>query len=527
MGEGRRGNGGARALPSARSPEGSSAPAEIQRNHVRGSSLLVLGRGVSMLLGLATQVVIVRYLSKTDFGAFAYALAVAHASGVLLSLGQGRLLSRFLAKYEEERDYPRMFGAMVLEVGTILVTSILMIAAMYLFSGALIGSMVDGEHAVRLVLILVLLSPLEALDQVFVSLFAVFSKPTAIFFRKHVMAPGLRLVVVALLVLTQAGVIFVAVGYVLAALAGLLLYLSLLVHVRRARGRLAEFRPSRVVVPFRAVFEFSFPLITGELVLLSMTVGGVIVLGYFHSMVEVANYRAVFSSARLNTAVTASFSTLFLPVIARLHARADLAGLRSSYWHTAAFVAVFTFPIFALTGPLSPTTTVMLFGDRYAESATVLSVLALGYYVNVMLGFNAYALQVCARIRYLVGVNVVTALTNIGVYILLAPRFAAVGIAIGNCSALLVQNLLNQWALRMAIGTSFIDRGYRACYLSIVGGAVALWGFEALVSPGLLVSLAAGAATSLLVLLGSRRALHLGSTFPELLRVPLLGRIVQ
>jgi O-antigen/teichoic acid export membrane protein len=507
-------------------PEDTSL-APIQKAHMRGSALLVFGRGFALIIGVATQVLIVRALTKEDFGAFAYALALAGAGRILLSLGQGKLLSRFMATYEEERDYPRMFGAMFLAVGTILVTSTLTIGALYLFSQSLIGSSLEGEDAIRLVLILVFLAPLEALDQIFVSLFAVFSKPRAIFFRKYLMAPGLRLVVVLALVLLDASVFFLAVGYVLAALVGLLLYVGLLVGALRERGLLQEFRPREIIIPYRAVFEFSIPLITGELALLSMTMGGTVVLSLYHSAVEVANYRVVFSSARLNTAITASFSTLFLPVVARLFARGDGDGLRRSYWHTAAFVAVFTFPIFAMTGPLAPATTVTLFGQRYAESAAVLSILSIGYYTNVMLGFNAYTLQVCGRIRYLVGVNITTVVVNIGLAFALAPSFGAVGVATANCVALVTQNLLNQWALRGSISTAFIDRECRFAYAAILGGAAALWGFDLAFSPGIVVSVAAASLVSLLVLLAAKRTLRLGDTFPELLRLPVVGKLLR
>lgn len=513
--------------PGAAGPgAGDGGSEDIHRRHVRGSALLVLGRAVAMVIGMATQVVIVRALTKEDFGAFAYALALASAARILLSLGQGRALSRFMAGYEEEHDYPRMFGAMFLAVGTIVTTSVLFIGAFFLFSEALVGSAV-GDDAIRLVLVLLLLSPLEALDQVFVSIFAVFSKPGAIFFRKHLLAPSLRLVVVVLLVLTGSGVMFVAVGYVLAALVGVLLYVGLLLRVLRERGLLKEFDPRRIVVPFRAVFSFSFPLITGELALLSLTTGGVFVLAFYHSTVEVADYRAVFSSARLNTAVTSSFSTLFLPVIARLYARADLEGLRRSYWNTATFVAVLTFPVFALTGPLAPAFTVTLFGERYAESATVLSILAVGYYINVMLGFNAYALQVCGRIRYLVVVNVFVAVLNIALCFLFAPRWAAVGIALANCIALVSQNLLNQWALRGSLRTGFIPRGSLGAYGVIALGAGALWAFQLLVSPGFVLGLVAAGLVSFAVLMGSRNALRLRESFPELARLPLLGRVLR
>ena len=71
---------------------------------------------------------------------------------------------------------------------------------------------------------------------------------------------------------------FLAVGYLLASVAGLLLYVGLLVQVLHERGLWRHFDPRQVILPFRAVFEFSFPLITGELALLSMKVGGVMVL---------------------------------------------------------------------------------------------------------------------------------------------------------------------------------------------------------------------------------------------------------
>jgi O-antigen/teichoic acid export membrane protein len=507
----------------ARGPE----VAEAQKEQVRGSALLVLGRVLALVISLATQVIMVRALTKPEFGAFEYCMTLATSARILLSLGQGRLLSRFMATYDEQGDYPRMFGAMILAVGTIVVTSVPLIIALYLFPDTLAGSAVGGGDGVRLVLILVFLAPLEALDQVFVSLFAVFTKPRAIFFRKYLMAPGLRFVVVLVLMLTDSDVTFLAAGYLLASLAGILLYVVLFVAALRERGLHKQFHPRETVLPFKAVFQFSFPLITGELSLLSLKMGGVVILAHYHSMVEVADYRVVFGSARLNTAITASFATLFLPVIARLFARGDIDELRRSYWHTAAFVAVFTFPIFALTGPLAPATTVTLFDTRYAGSAPVLSILAIGYYLNVVLGFNTYALQVCGRIRFLVLVNIFVAVLNIALCFLLAPEFAAVGVAGANCIALVSQNFLNQWALRGSIGTRFIDRECWGCYALIATGTLLLWGFQVLVDPGITLSLTAAAVVSLAVLLGSQPALQLSATFPELRRIPFVGRMIR
>lgn len=498
-----------------------------ERSQVRGSALLVLGRMLSLAIGMATSVIIVRVLSKADYGAFEYAITLAGAGRVLLSLGQGRLLSRFMAQYDEEGDYPRMFGSMLLAVGTIVVTSAGCITAIYLFADPILRSSVEGDTAVRLVLILIFVAPLEALDQVFVSLFAVFSKPRAIFFRKHLLGPGLQFVVVLVLALTGASVTFLAVGYLVAAIGGILLYVVLMAQVIRERHLAEKFSLRRIILPFKAVFSFSLPLITGELTLLSFKIGGVLVLGMTHGVVEIANYRVVFNPSRLNTAITTTFATLFLPVLARLYARRAMDELRQSYWHTAVFVAVFTFPIFALTGPLSEATTVTLFGERYAESAVVLSILATGYYFNVMLGFNAYALQVAGRIRYLVVVNLTIAALNVGLCFLLAPDYGAVGVALANCFSLVMQNVVNQLALRRSIHTPFIGRECWTAYGLVLVATLFLWGFRVLVHPDIFLSVLVAGLTFLGVLGGSQRALRLGETFPELRRVPILGRMVR
>ena len=201
------------------------------------------------------------------------------AGRILLSLGQGRLLSRFMAGYEEDatthacsvpcsspsgpsavNQHPDHRGALPVQRGA-----------------ARLGRGQRGGGPPRAGLIFV--APMEALDQVFVSLFAVFSRPRAIFFRKYLLAPGLRFG-------RRAGAVADRAGRDVPrrrlrasrALPGCCCTSVLLVRLLHERGLLAALRPAQVVLPFRAVFEFSFPLITGELALLSMKVGGVMVL---------------------------------------------------------------------------------------------------------------------------------------------------------------------------------------------------------------------------------------------------------
>ena len=69
------------------------------RRQVRGSTLLLLGRGCSILLNLATQIAIVRTLQKHDYGAFAYAVSLVETASLAAAFCMDKTLSRCGAIY--------------------------------------------------------------------------------------------------------------------------------------------------------------------------------------------------------------------------------------------------------------------------------------------------------------------------------------------------------------------------------------------------------------------------------------------
>jgi O-antigen/teichoic acid export membrane protein len=507
-------------------PGGDDDATTMERRHVRGSVLLLVGRLASLVFTVLTQIIIVRALSKADFGVFAYAFALAASFRVLLSLGQGRLLSRFMTTYQERHDYARMFGSMLLAVGTIVVTSTLLVLTLVIFHGPLLSQTFNDPRAVNVLLILVFLAPLEALDQVFVSLFAVFSQASAIFFRKYVVTPALRLVVVAFIALTHGSVYLLALGYVLTSVLGNLIYLVLLLRVLRERDLSRHLRRTNITVPYREVLTFSFPTMTSELVFLATNLGSVVILGAYWGSREVADFRAVAPAARMNQVVYQTFITMFLPMTSRLHARGDHDGVRETYWHTSHVLAISTFPVFAMTTVFARTTTVTLFGERYATSASVLLALSIGFYVSVAMGFNTYVLQVYGRLRFLVLSNVGVAVVCLGLTFALAPTYGAIGAAVANGATLAIQNVVNQVVLARTLHPGGDRLQYLMPYLVIVGATILLVVVRVTIDPGFVLALVACGLVGLVMLRLTRHSLALTTMFPELRRVPGLSPFV-
>jgi O-antigen/teichoic acid export membrane protein len=490
-------------------------------DQLRGSSLLLVGRVLALGMDFAAQVLLVRYLSKSEFGAFALALAGVSLATSMALLGLERTTSRFAPIYHEQRDFGRMFGTIVLIVGTVALLGLAIVVLVYALRDVLGAYVVTDSEALGVLLILIVLAPLQALDSLLISLFATFSSARSIFVRRYLLAPALQLGVVLLLILQGSDLQFLAIGWVLAAAAGVAIYAVVLVGVLRREGLLARFRARELRLPIREIFSFSLPLLTSDVVFALRAAVVVLFLGAFGGTEEVADYRAVLPIAAQALLVATSFKYLFTPTVSRLFARGDAAGINDTYWQSAAWVAVLTFPIFAAGFALAEPVVALLFGDRYTSAATVLTVLAVGYYVHAAVGFNNLTLRVFARVRWMVIADLVTATVAVTASVLLLPRFGAVGAAVVTTGTMLLQNALYQLGLHRSTQVAGFDARYLRLYATLGFAAAAVLAVQATVDPPLVVGIALVVATWVVLVAVNRSSLRVVETFPEVARFPV------
>lgn len=490
------------------------------RKQIRGSSLLLSGRLLSVGINFATQILMVRYLTTSDFGALGYALTVVSLFQTFSMLQFQEVIYRYVPIYHEQRDYGRLLGTLVLTLGTVAATSGLVLTLFFGWPSLLLRYMSHEQLPIHLLGIMIFLVPLQALDAVLMALFAAFANSRAIFFRRHLLGPGLIFCVVLGLILSRSSVIWLACGYVLADLAGVVVYCWMLRNLLRKRGLLGKLKFQRMNVPYKELFGYSFPLLTASLVSMTMGSAGAFLLGYFRNTSEVALFRAALPVAQLNNVVFMSFGMLYTPLAARFFAKNDYPAINALYWRTAVWMAVLTFPVFALTFSVAKPLVVFMYGARYSQSGVILALLSLGYYFNVALGFNGSTIKVLGKLRYTVVINVVAAVVNIAGSLLLIPRYGAMGAAIGTMSAMVVHNLLKQAGLRLASGLNIFDRQYLSFYLLIGFSAIGLLTIQQAVSASIFLAVPMAALVSVLILAIARKKLNVAETFPELLKIP-------
>jgi O-antigen/teichoic acid export membrane protein len=499
-------------------------PVEISsKKHLRGSSLLLVGRIIAMAMNFAIQVLIVRHLSKSDYGAFAYVVSLISLGSSLVVFGLDKTLTRFVPIYQEKGDYPKLFGAIVMMVSTVFSLGFFLVVLVFGLQNWISATFINDRLAMQLLLIMIFLSPIQALDSLLVGMLAVFVSPRSIFFRRHVLDPGLKLLVIVLFIyLLNRNVYYLTAGYVLAGVTGVALYAVILIQHLRKQEYAKQFSLKTIKFPFREVFSFSLPLLTTNFVYLGRHQLVVVLLEYFQNTVQVASYRAVQPVGDLNTVVIQSFGFLFMPMMARIFVRKDQKGINDLYWQSAVWIAVISFPIFLVTFALAKPLTILLFGQRYAQSGIIMALLAFGYYFNAALGFNADTLRIYGKLRYTVMIDFIAMGITVGLSVLLIPRYGAVGAAIATTGTLVIYNVINQVSLKYLTEIKMFQWHYLRVYGSIALGTLILVAIQASVSLSIYLGVVIAGIISLTVLFINRDVLNIEHTFPELLRFKII-----
>jgi O-antigen/teichoic acid export membrane protein len=223
-----------------------------------------------------------------------------------------------------------------------------------------------------------------------------------------------------------------------------------------------------------------------------------------------------------------NFMPLYLPSASRLFAKGDTAGINNLFWETSLWMSVLAFPIFLATACFARPFTIFLYGARYAPSAPILAVLSLAYFINVIFAFNGVTLKVLGKVRLMVILNIVTPIIIVIFNLLLIPRFGAIGAAVATSAGMITQNLLRQLSLWLAVGggISFFEKRFASFFLVLGSSATSLYLIQLFTSINIYVALTLAPIVSTFVLWLVKKHLKIADTFPEILRVPIVGRLL-
>ena len=436
------------------------------KNQIRGSVLLVLGRGVSLVLNLVTQVLCVRYLSKADYGSFAYAIAMIEILTLLNTLGFDNSMPRFAAIYDQYKNSRSFVGLVVISFCLVILFGVF-IVSLGIFSVDLWSAWTKANPlAVNLILVLLVLAPIQAIDAIVLGLFGVFSGARHIFLRKHIVRPALRLAAVLFMIFSEGDTTTLAISYVMVGVVGVAVFFGALVRVISS-SELMQSWDRKIEYRLRETLTYNVPILTSDLVFIFRGALVIFLLEYFHNAHEVADFQAVMPFGRLVELVLVNFSVLFVPAVSRAFAAGDKKEISQTCIDTQIWITLLSFPLFALAFGFADILTPFLFGESYVSASEVLAWLALGFYIRIVFGLATRTLKVLGHLRVVISIDVITVFFALGVSLWLIPLQGATGAAISASSTMVFHGLANQFALYRVSQIGLWDRSSQKLYISV------------------------------------------------------------
>jgi O-antigen/teichoic acid export membrane protein len=496
----------------------------ITRDQIRGSSLFLIGGVLSLAITFVPHVVLVRYLSTEAFGHLAYALSLV-AVGKTYALGFNEAMSRFVPIYHAKGEPSKVLGSIVVVFGMTLLISTLLIGTFAVASHSILALITKGKEPSGLLLILMFLVPLETTELLVMNLFACFARAREIFWGRYIIPPALRAILILLVVYRHADIRFLAYGYLLVELITILPFGVLVVYELRRHELLKNLQYIRL--PVREIFRFSVPLMASNVIGMLGSSIPLLLLGYFHPMSTVAIYRVVLPAAVLSTIIPGNFMALYIPSASRLFAKGDTNGLNHLFWETSVWMSVLAFPILLTTACFAGPLTIFLYGARYAASAPILAILSMAYFFSSIFSLNSVTLKVLGKIKLMVILNIVTPIIIVIFNLLLIPRYGAFGAAVATAAGLITQNLLRQLGLWFGGGgISFFERRYASFFLVLGSSALGVYLIQLFTPNNIYVALMLALFASVFVLWLVRKHLRIADTFPEIIHLPFVGRLL-
>jgi O-antigen/teichoic acid export membrane protein len=494
---------------------------------VRGSTWLLIGQMLGIAINLSSQVLVVRYLTKESFGAFAFALSIVAVGEVVATFGLRRAVSRFVPIHMEHGRLGAAAGLLLFATAGVaglgLVVALLLVA----FSGP-IGDSVGGTHAATVLAVLGFIIPVSALENLFDAIFAMFHHAKLIALRSYVYIPLARMGVVIALIASGSGVVVLAAGWVIAGAVGVAIYGVMLRGALRANGLLQPMLRRAMEFPVGEFVRFSVPIFTQDFASVLTFAAPTLVLGAVAGATDVGAVRTVIPVALTMLHIRSNFALLFVPSASRLFAQRDTAAMSRLYWRSALWMAAFVLPVVLLAVPFGDPLTTFLFGERYASSAPVLGALVTGIFISLALGPNLDLLAVYARVRFIAWSNVAS------IVLVLAMSAGLVGFGMGPLGAgiasgacLAVLGLWWQGGVARFTGVPPIGSGVVRLLVLAVAACVALGAVQVLVHPPFAACVALVIVAWSGIILALRGSLEIDDTFPVLGRLPGLSRLAS
>lgn len=406
----------------------------------KGTGIIFIGTIIGMLLGFVSRIIIVRYITQTDFGIYSLALVLMNIFAVISTLGLQEGAARQISFYRGKNDSSKVRGIVLSALQIALIASVLLSLVLFLTSDFISIKFFHSPELSDPIKIFSIAIPFFVLINIFTAIFRGFDRAQEqVYFRTILMSTLFLLLLIAVIFLLDLrffGVVYAFVASIV------LTCIAFAVYTIKKSPLAIRWERSVNVSPVRKeLLFFSLPLFAVVMLQSITTWTDTLMLGYFKMPDVVGLYNAALPLANLLPIILASMNFLYLPIASQLFAKNQIEEIKRTYAVLTKWIFSATLPIFLILFLFPEAVLNILFGSRYIGAAIALQILSLGFFTHSILGPNGNTLIVIGKTRFLMWSVLITAIVNIILNVALIPPLGIIGAAIATTSALVIKNI--------------------------------------------------------------------------------------
>ena len=422
-----------------------------KKSFLKHSGLAFVTRSIGGLAGFLMSIVITRTLSVEDSGLFFLAHALCSAVGMLCTLGLTNAFVRFLGGFHAEANWGVIKGVFNRGLITVLLMSIIVSILFFFCSDFISNNLFNKPEFEGVLRVISFAIPFVAVYQLVSYAFQGLHKPIISIFLQSI--SNQVLVVIALLIAlslnmdlsaTSVAIFFVCAVFLTAFISIVKWLLNKNLAVLADYSQMSELASS------------AKPLFLIMLMGIVVQYSGQIISGLYLNSSDVAYFSVAQRISMLTSFVLVAITMVAAPRFAASAKLGKTEELRNTslfcsrvmiLMATPVVVFIFFFAEFLME----------IFGEEYVQAASLLKILIIGQFINVITGSVGYLLNMTGHEKDMRNVVFLSGPLALVLCFVLTPLFGSTGSAIAVAIAVASQNLLAVYLVKKRLGFNTLN----------------------------------------------------------------------
>lgn len=398
---------------------------------VSSAVLIFLGALMSSASGLIERVVLVRFLSQSNYGEVNLGITILFLGGTLAMFGFNQGIPRYMSRFSSDKD---IRGAWYTGF-TISITLAILLSGILLFARDIILTrFFENSGSIKILVVFALVIPFHVGLKSGISGIRGMEQTLYRVYTMDLLYPISRVLLIGVFLWAGLDVLAAGYAYLLAIAVSFIFVIYFLNRIITLHGATNFY--------WGEMIRFSAPLMIATVIVTLMLHTDTLMVGYFQSSADVGLYSAAYPLAQSLMMVISSFGFLYLPLASRLDAMDSHDELDSIYTLTTKWIYIVTFPAFLVFISFSEDVISIFFGDQYIAAASAFSILVIGFFTNAAAGRCRETISALGYTNYNLIINGTAFVFNFILNLILIPQYSYTGAAIASATAYFVTNLL-------------------------------------------------------------------------------------